>query len=71
MKPIELAKKAASEVIDAMGGPTALAELLDTSPQAVNNWRNRGVSTKRVLDVEKVSGKSRYELRPDIYGTAQ
>lgn len=31
-----------SQVIDAVGGTTAAAQLADSSPQSVNNWRRSG-----------------------------
>lgn len=37
-----------------------------------NRWENgrRRVPAERVLDVERVTGISRHELRPDLYGPA-
>jgi DNA-binding transcriptional regulator YdaS (Cro superfamily) len=48
-----------------------LAELLCSvdetiTPQAVWKWDR--VPSARCLDVERVTGVSRYQLRPDIYG---
>lgn len=49
-----------------VGGPGALAKLLGKiTPQAVSQWRR--VPAERVIDVEKATGVSRHELRPDIY----
>ncbi len=33
----------AYDIIEALGGPKALAEVLATSPNAVFNWRKRGI----------------------------
>ncbi|HXJ59411.1 MAG TPA: Cro/CI family transcriptional regulator [Verrucomicrobiae bacterium] len=43
----------------------AIAKALNTTPQAISQW-NR-VPVLRVLDVERITGVPRHELRPDIY----
>ncbi|MGY5812025.1 Cro/CI family transcriptional regulator [Rhizobium sp. LEGMi198b] len=49
------------------GGPTALARAVGkVSSQAVSQWKQ--VPVGRVLDVEKATGISRHELRPDVFG---
>lgn len=49
------------------GGDTALADLIGRiSPQGVNQWKI--CPPGRVLAVEKVTGVSRHELRPDVFG---
>lgn len=51
----------------AVGGPAALAKAIGgLSSQAVSQWKR--VPAERVLDVERISGVSRHELRPDIFG---
>lgn len=46
-------------------GPAKLARLLDNiSSQAISQWRK--VPEDRVLEVERVTGISRHELRPDL-----
>jgi DNA-binding transcriptional regulator YdaS (Cro superfamily) len=58
-KSLEIAK-------DRAGGASGLARLLGRiSPQAVSQWTR--VPAERVIEVERVTGVSRYELRPDIY----
>jgi len=57
--PLELA-------IAAAGGAPVLAKKLGLSKQAVYQWR--ACPPKQVLTVEKLTGVSRYDLRPDIYG---
>lgn len=47
------------------GGLDRIAVPLDISRQAVHKWKR--VPANRVLGVERVSGVSRHELRPDIY----
>ncbi len=46
---------------------TALADKLGLTAQAVSQWDS--VPSDRCLEVERVTGVTRYELRPDIYGT--
>lgn len=48
------------------GGARLIARALNITPQAVIQWAH--VPAKHVLEVERLSGISRYELRPDIYG---
>ena len=53
----------------AVGGASALARALgDISSQAISQWKR--VPAERVLDVERATGISRHDLRPDIYGPA-
>jgi DNA-binding transcriptional regulator YdaS (Cro superfamily) len=52
----------------AAGGQSALARLLRVTPQAVQKMCASGrVPAERVLEIEKATGVSRHELRPDIY----
>jgi DNA-binding transcriptional regulator YdaS (Cro superfamily) len=53
--------------IHGAGGLGALAKALGISYQAVQKWRRSGIPAERVLVVEKLSGISRSELRPDLY----
>ncbi|MFG1465233.1 Cro/CI family transcriptional regulator [Xanthobacter sp. DSM 24535] len=48
------------------GTSSALAALVGVTPQAVSQWPR--VPASRVLLVERATGVSRHELRPDIYG---
>lgn len=61
-------KPATMKAIEVAGGPTALAKMLCITRQAVEQWD--AVPSKHVLAVEHVTGVSRYELRPDLYGPA-
>lgn len=56
--PLERAK-------ERVGGQAALAKLIGVTAQAISQWDE--VPPLRVLDVERVSGVSRSELRPDLY----
>ena len=58
-------KEALKRAIDAAGGLTKLAEPLGISKQAVSQWDE--VPPLRVLAVERISGVSRHDLRPDLY----
>ena len=49
------------------GGPAELARQIGgLTPQAVSQWKK--CPSGRVLDVERITGVSRHELRPDIFG---
>lgn len=50
------------------GRKIRLAETLGIHPSAVSQWVQ--VPAERVLDVERVSGISRHDLRPDVFGPA-
>ena len=56
--PLERAK-------ERVGGQAALAKLIGVTAQAISQWEE--VPPLRVLDVERASGVSRSELRPDLY----
>jgi DNA-binding transcriptional regulator YdaS (Cro superfamily) len=63
--------KATADAKAAAGGPSALARGLSESgemisSQAVSKWAQ--VPAERVLEVERLSGVSRYRLRPDVFG---
>lgn len=59
---------AAKRAAESAGGLRALARQLNVSYQAVQKWLKSGVPPTRVLEVEEVTGISRHELRPDVYG---
>ena len=59
---------ALQKAISTMGGQVKLAEAIDTSQQNISNWLRTGkVAPNKVIKIEKVTGVSRHELRPDIY----
>lgn len=50
------------------GRRVALAAALKINPGAISQWEK--VPAERVLDVERVTGIPRHELRPDLYPEA-
>ncbi|MCT5924347.1 helix-turn-helix domain-containing protein [Pseudomonas aeruginosa] len=59
------------KAVKAAGGQSALARILNVTPQAVQKMCAFGrVPAKRVLEIEKATGVSRHELRPDLYPLA-
>lgn len=45
----------------------ALAAKLGVQPPAICKWEGGRVPAERVLDVERVTGISRHDIRPDLY----
>jgi DNA-binding transcriptional regulator YdaS (Cro superfamily) len=58
-------EKALQKAFDAAGGREALSIKLGLSRAATYFWRQ--VPPLRVLEVERLTGVSRHELRPDLY----
>ena len=56
---------ALKRAIEIAGGQAELARLIGITAQAISQWDE--VPPLRVLVVERVSGVSRHELRPDLY----
>lgn len=54
--------------IESAGGSSALARQLKITPQAVSQWPR--VPAERVVEVERITGIPREELRPDLYRPA-
>lgn len=61
---IEIVARAAEKA----GGVVALSRELGIKHTAMYSWKR--VPAERVIDVERVTGISRHELRPDIFGPA-
>mgnify|MGYP004417304365 CR=1 FL=1 len=61
-------KKAVDEAARVQGSLKAVAKRLRISPQAIAMWNDPGPPAKHVLALEEMSGVSRYEIRPDLYG---
>lgn len=63
--------QAMASVIKAVGSQTALAKILECTPQNVQRMCATGhVPPKHVLRIESASGVSRGLLRPDLYPEA-
>ena len=61
-------ENAAVRAAKAAGGQSALARILGCTPQSVQSMCASGnVPAGRVLPIEKATGVSRHELRPDLY----
>lgn len=54
-----------ARAIGNVGKAKALAEALGITPQALSQWQQ--VPPLRVLEVERITGIPRHELRPDLY----
>lgn len=52
-------------VIDAAGGIPALAGALKIKVPSIYSWRR--VPPARVIDLERITGIPRHEIRPDLY----
>lgn len=57
-----------ARAIKVAGSAVALAKELGCTPQAIYQWER--VPAERALDVERLTGISRHDLRPDIFGPA-
>jgi len=63
MKP-----KPIQRAVDAVGGVSQLAKSCDVTYEAVRKWLSLDrLPAERVLEVERLTGVSRHELRPDLY----
>jgi DNA-binding transcriptional regulator YdaS (Cro superfamily) len=58
--------KALREAISRAGGVSALARELGIDHAAISRWER--APPVRVLEIERITGVSRYRLRPDVYG---
>lgn len=62
----ELKAAALNQARQALNGNSGLARALgDITPQAIGQWKQ--VPAERVLTVERATGVSRHQLRPDLY----
>lgn len=60
--------KPLAEYLAGRGRKTALARELKISPAAISQWDD--VPTGRVLEVERLTGIPRQQLRPDLFREA-
>ncbi|WP_224031176.1 helix-turn-helix domain-containing protein [Paraburkholderia caribensis] len=64
----------ASQVIDALGGTTAVARLCDVEPPSVSGWRRRGIPKSRMQYLRlakpdvliEISNHDLHLQRPDV-----
>lgn len=64
---------ALDKAIDHLGTQDRLADVLGIRSPSITGWRNRGrVPADRCRAIEEAVGGvvTRYELRPDVFGTA-
>lgn len=54
------------KAVQAAGGKAALAAALNLTYEAIRQWKH--IPTKRLLEVERITGIPRSELRPDLFG---
>lgn len=59
-----------AELLSKRGEATRIGRELGITHSAVQQWLRKGVPAERVLDVERITGISRHELRPDVFGPA-
>jgi DNA-binding transcriptional regulator YdaS (Cro superfamily) len=54
-------------IFSRVGSASELARQLGITPAAVLQWDK--VPASRVLEVERISGVSRHDVRPDVFGS--
>lgn len=59
-------KKRVREIASKAGGVVALSRALGLSRAAVSQWKR--IPIERVIDVERLTGVPRADLRPDVFG---
>lgn len=66
------AANALDRAIALVGSQSRLANVIGTKQQNISLWRKNGgtAPAEYVLKIERATGVSRYDLRPDVYGTA-
>lgn len=56
------------EAIEIVGSKREIAEALDVTRQAIDNWlRQQRPPAERVLQLQKLTGINKSDFRPDIY----
>ncbi len=58
------------KAISRRGGIPNLASDLGVTRQAIYYWQRAGVPAIRAIEIERLTGVSRAELRPDLFGEA-
>ena len=63
-----MSRKALKQAIKAAGGQTALAISIQKTQGHISSWLRRDhVPAEVVLPIERATGVSRHDLRPDLY----
>ena len=58
------------KLIDDLGGNTALAKALDLTPNAISNWRTRGIPWKMRPAIARLANEKAVPLPNDFWGEA-
>lgn len=53
------------QILDSLGGETAVAGLLRCGPSAITNWKNRGVPRGRWVDLVDIANERSISLTID------
>jgi len=61
-------QEALNKAIENAGSQNAIAAHFGIFPAAVTQWKRAGVPAERVLGLEQLTGVSRHDLRPDVFG---
>lgn len=58
-------QEALARAIKEAGGPKALSQKIGVTHQAISQWRE--CPPLRAIELERLTGIPRHELRPDLY----
>lgn len=59
--------KALRRAIAIAGSQAKLAKMIGLRQPSVAKWLERGIPAERAIDIERCTGVSRSELRPDLW----
>lgn len=59
--------KSVAEAVTRIGGAHAVASIMGVSSTAVLHWIYRNCPAERCVELERLSGVPREQLRPDIF----
>lgn len=63
-----MTKSALIQAVEAAGGQTALAKAIGKTQGHISTWLRRSyIPAEMVLAIERATGVSRHDMRPDIY----